>query len=130
MIKFSRIVLEPTDMKRRGLDVFKVANDIDVYLNSSHFITIPEGFESDGASLPKWTRSKWKSWGKYSGPSLLHDYLLLTSKYPKWLIDALFYIALRCCNVPALEAAIFWMSVRIRRPKRSPPTTVPGVYSS
>ncbi len=118
MIKLSRIALEPTDMKRRGLDVFKVAKNIDVYINNSHFITIPENYETDGASIPKWARHKWKSWGKYSGPSIMHDYLLDHSSYPKWLIDALFYMSLRCHGVSSLEAAIFWMCVRIRRTKR------------
>lgn len=118
MIHFTQIMLIPTTNRRNQLDIFKVAQNIDVYINNSHFTTIPENYETDGASIPKWARHKWKSWGKYSGPSIMHDYLLDHSPYPKWLIDALFYISLRCHGVSALEAAIFWMCVRIRRTKR------------
>lgn len=117
MLKFSRISLEPIYRKQKGLDTFRVTDPVNVYFNGVLFLTIPGGFESDGASHPKALRNKWKSWGKYSAAALLHDYLLKHSDQPKWEIDTLFYIALRSCEVSALEAALFWVAVRLKRTK-------------
>lgn len=115
IISFSEIQLTPTNRKKRGRDIFIVAKDIDVRLNGSFLCRIERGFESDGASMPALVRAKWTSWGKYAGPALLHDHLLTTTDKPKWLCDVLFYVALRCNGVSALEAGVFWLAVRVKR---------------
>jgi hypothetical protein len=115
MITFSEVVLRPLKEKDRGLNRFQVVHDVEVRLNGSFLCVIEAGFVSDGASIPKLLRARYASWGKYAGSALLHDHLLVTSPHPKWLIDWLFYGALRAEGVPALEAAIFWLAVRFKR---------------
>lgn len=115
MIAFSEVVLRPLKEKERGRDRFEVVRDIDVRINGSFLCVIEAGFVSDGASIPRLVRGRYASWGKYAGPALLHDHLLATSKQPRWVIDWLFYGALRAEGVPALEAALFWLAVRGKR---------------
>jgi len=115
LITFSEVVLRPLKEKEWGRDRFKVAHDIEVRINGAPLWLIEAGFVSDGASIPKLLRARYASWGKYAGPSLMHDHMLLAAMHPKWLIDWLFYGALRAEGVPALEAAIFWLAVRFKR---------------
>lgn len=116
-LEFSQILLTPLHKKNNGRDLFKLAEDLEVRLCGDEFITIPKGFVTDGASIPRPVRWKWTSWGRYAGPAILHDYMLAHTNTPKWLIDVVFYIALRFEGVSALEAALFWMSVRMKRSK-------------
>ncbi len=92
-----------------------MVNDIEVRLNGSFLCVIEAGFVSDGASIPRIFCSRYASWGKYAGPALLHDHLLSTSTHKKWIIDWLFYGALRSEGAPDLEAALFWLAVRAKR---------------
>lgn len=115
MIEFTSVSLSPVNDIQEGRSVFELREKVFVVINGTPFCTIPAGFTSDGASIPSWARSKWSSWGKYTNASLLHDYLLLHTNHPKWLVDVLFYIALRESDVSALEAAIFFGAVRLKR---------------
>lgn len=115
MLTFSEIMLAPTDQFREGRRLYSVVKPIEVRLNGSYLCVIEKGFLSDGASIPKFVRGKWGSWGRHSGAALLHDHLLETTDKPKWLVDVLFYIALRSSGVPALEASIFYLAVRLKR---------------
>lgn len=117
MIQFSEVIIEPTNKKRDGRRLYRVVKPIEVRLNGSFLCIIEEGFESDGASIPFFASFKWKSWGRHSAAAILHDHLLETSDHTKWLVDILFYLALRSLGVPALEAHIFYFAVRLKREK-------------
>ena len=55
----------------------------------------------------------------YRAAALLHDRMLDAAEHPKWVIDWLFMGALRASGVSALEAGIFWLAVRTRRPGKA-----------
>lgn len=119
MISFSEIKLAPTHKKRGGRQVYKVMEPIEVRLNGSYLCIIEKDFETDGASIPRFLHSKWKPLGRHTPAAVLHDHLLETTALPKWQVDVLFYIALRDCGVPALEASLFWFAVRLKRDRHS-----------
>ena len=89
-------------------------------LNGHPLCTFEAGYRSDGLSRPWWMFWKWRRFdARYRDAALLHDYLLDTSDLPKWVIDWLFMGALRASGVSALEAGIFWLAVRTRKPGKA-----------
>jgi len=115
VISFSSVVLIPVSRNQTRLAV-----SVDVALNGAPLCVIPEGYQSDGLSRPWWAFWKWRRFdARYSEAALLHDYLLDHANMPKWQIDWLFMGALRASGVSALEAGIFWLGVRTRRPGKA-----------
>lgn len=89
-----------------------------VSISGTVLFTIPAGFETDGLSRQWWMPAKWGRWHpKYLRAAILHDYLLSDPERPKWQADWLFMGALRADGVSALEAGLFWLAVRTRRPR-------------
>lgn len=78
---------------------------------------IPIGFVTDGGSFPRALRWKFDPWGRYGLAYVFHDALFYLTDWPKWLVDALFLIALRSLGCPALEASLIYLGVR-SRPRR------------
>lgn len=115
MITFTEIETAPLAPPMR-----RVIRPVEVRLNGSYLCQIEAGYVSDGLSRPWWVFWKWGRWtAKYQAAALLHDHLLDTSPHPKWVIDWLFMGALRASGVSALEAGIFWLAVRTRRPGKA-----------
>lgn len=83
---------------------------------SVSILTIPAGFITDGASIPRWARPWLDPWGLVALPSILHDYLLTLSAVHKWQADLLFLAALRSQGVPAFQATLMYFAVRTRKP--------------
>lgn len=103
----------------------RLRHSVNVYVNGVLFTTIPAGFESDGMSFPWWQATWDDPWHyRYIAAALLHDWLLDQGELPKCQIDWLFQGVLLCYEVPALEVAVFWLSVRSRRPRRDPAVKV------
>lgn len=75
-------------------------------------ITIPSGFKSDGASVPRVFWGFFPPIGKYLPAAILHDYLL-SQKY-EWSI-ALDYFneALKECSVSYLTRKVMVLSIKI-----------------
>lgn len=115
MLEFSKIRLEDTGRSRNGRKIMRLRSPLTVKMRAYLLYVIPAGFESDGLSRPFFLGRKWESWGRYSGPALLHDYLLEETALPKWQVDWLFMGALRSCGVSALESGLFWLAVRTKR---------------
>lgn len=77
--------------------------------------TIPEGFTSDGMSVP---RALWRWIGpkvnaKAIGPSLVHDWLYATHFLPRADADEWFRKALINNGYPKLRARCVWMGLRL-----------------
>ena len=88
-----------------------------VSLNGHPLCTIPAGYRSDGLSRRGWMPRRWGRFSpRYRAAALLHDYLLDEAWLTKAEIDWLFMGALRSTGVAALEAGLFWLAVRTRRP--------------
>lgn len=112
--------LAEDDAGGRGL--FRVNNEILIYLRlwgvQILLLRIPPGFVTDGGSIPRWARWRFDPWGKAGLAFVLHDGLFYLTLLPKWLIDALFLVALRVCGRGATESTILYFAVRCR-PRRS-----------
>lgn len=107
------VLIRPLASERAGGGLFEVARPFDVVVFGQR-ITVAQGFVTDGASIPWWARVQFCAWGRDGLPALLHDWLLTTSDWPKWLIDFAFLAALRSQGVPELQAHLMYFAVRTR----------------
>ncbi len=84
-------------------------------------ITVPAGFITDGASVPRALWSLLPSWGSYSRAAVVHDFLCvaLDRGAPLALAptrreaDAIFYEAMGVCGTPWLTRLAMWAAVRL-----------------
>jgi len=53
-------------------------------------VTIPEGFITDGASVPRWLQGLYPSYYKYFPAAAVHDYMYGSGLYDRAVCDALF----------------------------------------
>ncbi|WP_297803382.1 DUF1353 domain-containing protein [uncultured Brevundimonas sp.] len=112
MIGFDKSPSLTIEGKRRAV----LNEPLAVSFGGTPLVTIPAGYATDGMSRRWWMPSKWGRWHpKYLPASILHDYLLTDTDWPKWQIDWLFMGALRATGVSAHEAGLFWLAVRTRR---------------
>lgn len=99
-------------------------------LNSSQFVTVPMGFLSDGATVPRILRSFVGTMGRHSQAAVLHDYLTethlisvndsLTGEVSDKAIDRatadkIFYESLEVLGVPAWKRTLIRLGVDIYR---------------
>ena len=74
----------------------------------------PAGSEINGASIPKslWSLMGGPFEGKYRNASVLHDVAYEQKKRPPEDCDRMFYYAMRCSGVSAVEAGTMYYSLR------------------
>jgi hypothetical protein len=120
VITFSPAKLTPVSSEEQRRGVWMVDEPIQVAIFGLPWLTIPAGFQTDGASIPWWASRFFDEWGPDALPGILHDYLL-TLPMPKWTCDLMFYAALRSQNVSELHSAFMYLAVRTRPP--SSPTS-------
>jgi hypothetical protein len=107
--------LEP-DWRLWHLDIpltFRRANGAEV--------TVPVGFLSDGASIPRPFWSILPPWGWYSRAAVLHDYLctMIEARTPHpeattaHAADAIFLEAMAASGVPVVTRYTMWAAVRL-----------------
>lgn len=86
---------------------------------STTCITVPAGFETDGASIPALF---WPLLGHpYSGSTLraatLHDWEIVTRHAPSPVVHRRFYVALRASGVGRVRAALLYAGARCFGPR-------------
>ena len=79
---------------------------------SGQRVTVPVGFVTDFASVPRALRSIASLRSLYSDAAVLHDFLYWTQPCTKPEADNLFLIAMRETGVSAWEARAFYLAVR------------------
>lgn len=90
-------------------------------LGSGRAITVPVGFLTDGASVPKLFWSILPNWGTYSRAAIVHDYLCWGLHHgrphphapTRAVADQIFYEAMRVCGTGPVTAYVMWLGVRI-----------------
>lgn len=84
-----------------------------VYYDSSasELITVPEGFITDLASVPRFPGMFLLFGGKARKSAVLHDYLYSEGR-DRSFADAVFYAAMRH-EEPAWRRALMWLGVRL-----------------
>jgi hypothetical protein len=85
-----------------------------VYFQSgaSEQITVPEGFITDLASVPRLPGMFLLFGNKARKSAVLHDWLYSTGERPREFADAVFYAAMRH-EEPAWRRALMWLAVRL-----------------
>jgi hypothetical protein len=85
-----------------------------VYYDSgaSELFTVPEGFITDLASVPRFPGMFLLFGGKARKSAVPHDYLYRTGERSREFADAVFYAAMRH-EEPAWRRAIMWLGVRL-----------------
>jgi hypothetical protein len=90
-------------------------------LGSGRRIAVPAGFETDGASVPRFLWAVLPTWGKYSRAAVIHDYLgtLLMAGTPhpegqhQRIIDSVFLEAMAVLEVQLPIRWSMWAAVRL-----------------
>lgn len=76
-------------------------------------ITVPAGFKTDLASVPRLPIVYWLAGGTSSKAAVVHDYLYTTGLVPRDVADAVLREASACIGVPGWRRWIMWAGVRI-----------------
>lgn len=91
-------------------------DDIDLPLNvrCTTCYTVPAGFETDFASIPRvfWTLVGHPA-GQYAQAAVLHDWLYRTKAVPRAEADRIFREAMVVLQVPAWQRWAMWAAVRV-----------------
>jgi hypothetical protein len=72
-------------------DVFWLAEPLAITLFSGRMITIPAGFPTDGASVPRWLQGLFPAIGDHLLADVIHDYLYTTNLLPRADCDLEFW---------------------------------------
>jgi len=77
-------------------------------------IIVPKGFLTDGASIPRlaWRIIGSPFTGKYTGGSLVHDWLYHTQTCTRSYADSIFKEAMEVSGVSWLKRNSMWLAVR------------------
>ncbi|WNC88808.1 DUF1353 domain-containing protein [Paraburkholderia sp. FT54] len=75
--------------------------------------TVPAGFVSDLASVPRWPVIYLLAGGTANEASVVHDWLYSTHAVPRAVADAVLREASAVTGVPAWRRWLMWMGVRI-----------------
>ena len=78
---------------------------------SGMVLTVPKGFESDGASVPKVFQNIVSRWGKHGSAAVLHDYLYKCGVFSKRECDVLFLDAMLISGVWKIRAYSMYYAV-------------------
>lgn len=89
-----------------------------LYISSFGIITVPAGFLTDGASVPRIFWNIFSPFGSYFPAALIHDYLYSKASYPSWVIsradsDEIFLAAMKDVGVGWFTRRIIYRAVRL-----------------
>lgn len=76
-------------------------------------LAVPEGFETDFATVPRLPLAYMLTGGKASAAAVVHDWLYSTRKHPRAVADAVFYEAIRASGHGLLTGGLMWLGVRL-----------------
>lgn len=76
-------------------------------------VTVPEGFITDFASIPRGLWNLFPRWGKHGHAAVVHDFLYWTHQIPRKEADGVFLEAMRVLKTPEWKARLMYRAVRI-----------------
>jgi hypothetical protein len=76
-------------------------------------ITVPAGFATDFASVPRLPLAYWLFGAVADEAAVVHDYLYSTGACPRKLADDIFAEASAACGVAAWRRGPMWLGVRL-----------------
>ena len=104
--------------RKKIVTVFKLTRDMIYWTgnpDSPEMIIVSEGFETDGASIPKvfWSVIGSPLLGRYRNAAVLHDYLYATNLFDKKRCDDLFLEAMGVLGVQLWKRRTMYRAVRM-----------------
>jgi len=84
-----------------------------VILAVGRSITVPAGFETDFASVPRLFWRIIPPWGRYSAAAVVHDYLYETDAVSRLEADRIFLDLMKRLGVPFWKRHLMYRAVRI-----------------
>ena len=85
-----------------------------VYISDGgSYYTVPLGFVTDLASIPRILWSVWPPFGRYSSAATLHDYLCEVDWVSRYAGDRVFLEAMKYSNVPVFKRWCIYLAVRM-----------------
>jgi hypothetical protein len=94
-------------------DRFRLASDFTVDVTDVELIKVPEGFETDLASVPRLPIVYMMVGNTGHKAAVLHDWLYATNYYPRHKCDLLFYHGLRESGIGYINAKAMYLGVRL-----------------
>lgn len=94
----------------------ELTENLNYYVDDHYVIVIPKGFKTDFASIPRIFWNIIAPIGKWTLPSVLHDYLYSEGYrlgISRKQADKIFYQAMRKSFVTPITANIMWACVRL-----------------
>lgn len=76
-------------------------------------ITVPAGFETDLASVPRLPVVYWLCGGRANKPAVVHDFLYTKGALLRDVADAVFLEAMGVVGVPIVYRRLMWAGVRL-----------------
>jgi hypothetical protein len=101
-------------VRELGTNRWEVAADL-IYDGKDEPITVPSGYETDFASVPKLLRWFIPKYGKYNKSAVLHDYLCdeaRAGRFDRADADGIFRRSMRELGVGYLRRRLMWAGVR------------------
>lgn len=107
----AKLILTPSGIKHWELVAdFRVLIDTN---ETKEFISVPKGYRTDLASVPRIFWSIIPPFGNYSKAAVVHDYLYYTQSYTRKECDQVFYDFMIVNDVYKWKAKIMWLAVRM-----------------
>lgn len=117
MSSFTRAVFEPTGRTLNGRAVFKAVGGFhyDIgFIGSGLQVVIPDGFETDGPSVPFWALPFFPV-GSMVRSAAVHDVLRADQRFTSLEADALFLAAMQAERTPRWARELAFFFVRLNR---------------
>ena len=95
---------------------FTIVESFDFHVGeypSEEIITVPEGFRTDLASVPRVLWSIFPPHGPWANAAVIHDYLYQTGYKTKKYADRVFLEAMTVLKVPKTTRTLMYWAVRI-----------------
>ncbi len=105
---------ELTGEFNEGRALFKLLEDYTLYINNIT-VTVPAGFKTDFASVPRFLWSIFPPSGEYAPAAIVHDYLYSSrATVSRFLADAIFHEAMESAlKVPFWKRKSVYWAVRL-----------------
>lgn len=91
----------------------RLIKDYKVRISDSRTITVPAGFETDFASVPRLFWRIVPPWGRYSPAAVVHDFLYHTGLVTRVEADRIFLDLMTKLGVPTWKCRMMYWAVRV-----------------
>jgi hypothetical protein len=81
--------------------------------NTGPTVSVPRGFVTDLASIPRIFWSMLPPDGQYTYPAVIHDFMYWTQQHPRDVADKVFYDGMRYMKVEKSKADLIYAAVRV-----------------